>query len=1014
MSFYSLQSSFSAEVRDSKNNKLVEQYSLSYNSNNHMKNYNSEKRFYISSLLVVLFMTIGAGQTVLNGSNTPYDVDFASETTVLVEGNCEGQSYTFGEVGGVWITSNAEGDPANCDPGCAGGMGQSDNEFETSLYDITCLSDVSIDISWVYTGDLENELGGGGCATPCGIDRLEFYYDLDNAGPVLFDEIITCGDDLGSSNIGSLNGNTLKINVVSGTHTQTEIIEISNITISGLSGASAPNDDCGVADEVLAVGTNGPYNNDCATADGSFATCAAPQDEANIWFTYTPSPGVSQVEFALNAIGITDPAWEVLDGCGGTSIAESCSAASLTVDDCNTETAFTIQVSSELTNGGEFEIIVTEFMGPTVGLTSCVAGADITIDEMGSNNNINDCSVCVDDLFDLTALDPLDPEDGTWTYDWTDVGGGTYSGATISIAAATVSDHSGTWSLSVSDGSTCDPVVTMFDISVSELPEAIPASDLFTCLGADLAFSETGVDSDSWLWSGDMGATFDDNTANNPISNDVADGETITVEVTDINGCTASSSIIMALSPGVANDNCDDPIAATPTVVCAAESFNGDTAGACPEPIGGPASCMQNDNPTIWFEFTADAGSSSVSFSSVVGSFQVYEFACPPNTSVSGCIDTDQDVVVTPGQQYLISGTDAAGGTVSFDLTMNASPDNDDCGAAEPAAAGVTSGTTSCATEDTNFCAASGSHVVYYTYETGADPSTVLIEVAAGDAGDIAIEAWVDCSGADFDPLQDGCGASITLTCVPPATTITIPVGSADTQGGTFDLTITETAGGVANDDCSDPIAATPSTVCAPEPFGGDTNGACPEAASTAGCGQDTDPTIWFEFTADATATSVSFTNVVGNFQIFDFTCPPTTPIGVCVSGDADVVVTAGQQYLISGTDAAGGMVSFDLTMNASPSNDMCGDAVVLSAGSYDGTTGCATPDANFCSASGDHVVYHSFTTGTDVSSVTIDVSGVDATNVLLEIWTDCGGTDFDPNQDNCGLSIQYNCGSLS
>ena len=1083
-------------------------------------------------------MTIGVGQTVLNGSNIPYDVDFDTEAFTLdASFNCNGQSYTFGPVGNTWEISNAEG--VTCDLACGTWTGgQNDNTMQTIEFGISCLADVTAEITYSWTGDLNDPDDCPSGANGCGNDNLKFYYQLDGGGQVLIEDVATCNNDSGTSVSVPLNGDILEIFVEGGTQATDETIVIEEIILNGVVGTPPDNDDCGTDDVELTGSVTGEVNsgpgftNDCATPDVGFTACSGDQDEANVWFTYTTPLGVSQVEFLLMDAGITDPAMQVFtSGCGGTSVGEECAGSSIIVDDCNSQTTFTIQVGSSTLNFGEFEIVVTETLAPTPNLSSCTAGADIIIDEMGNNNGADDCEVCVDDAFDLTALDPNDPEDGSWTYEWTDFGGGTYSDPTISIGAATIADHSGTWTLVVTDASGCSAEST-FDMTVNGAPAVVLDDPGFpVCEGMDVNLSESGGDAESWMWTSDMTATFSPDNDENTVVSDLTDTEELIVTVTDAIGCTASDFIAVSLLPapanndcgneitatvgvtsgttdcanddanlcsdndhvvyfsfttteanatitiegdndtvvdawtdcasgtqfddtvtcaasvtiscvpagttliipvgsatgsegdfdltisesagGVANDSCDDPAPATPSDVCVAENFSGITTDACPEPLGGPASCMQNDNPTIWFEFTADAATTSVTFSNVMGSFQVIGFACPPNTGISGCISDDTDVPVTPGEQYLISGTDDAGaGTVSFDLTMNAAPANDMCADAEDTSAGggTASGTTGCATADGNFCAASGDHVVYYTYTIeGPGAVTLMIDLDAIDATDIAAEAWTDCGGTPYD-ASITCGTDLVLECVAEGTIITIPVGSADGGEGTFDITMTEIpSSGPANDLCGDATEITIDNPCEAVSASGTTVDACPETFS-AECTQDIDPTVWFTFTTLPGTTSAEFTNVVGELQIMT-DCPATTTLGDCITSDMGVTVDPSTQYWVTATVNGGeGDVSFDLALLEAPTNDNCTGPEDASSGAASGTTGCASADGNFCAASGDHVVYYTYTVaGPGAVTINIDVTAVDATDIAAEAWTDCAGTDFDDTID-CGTSLVLEC----
>jgi hypothetical protein len=63
----------------------------------------------------------------------------------------------------------------------------------------------------------------------------------------------------------------------------------------------------------------------------------------------------------------------------------------------------------------------------------------------------------------------------------------------------------------------------------------------------DIQFNEVGGDASSWNWSSSVAATFDDSSIQNPIVSELVDGEVITVDIIDAEGCTNSASAKIAL-----------------------------------------------------------------------------------------------------------------------------------------------------------------------------------------------------------------------------------------------------------------------------------------------------------------------------------------------------------------------------------------------------------------------------------------------------------------------------------
>jgi len=79
--------------------------------------------------------------------------------------------------------------------------------------------------------------------------------------------------------------------------------------------------------------------------------------------------------------------------------------------------------------------------------------------------------------------------------------------------------------------------------------------------------NETGGDAVSWSWTSSGSAVFDTSTSQNPTVTGFVDGEILTVEITDINGCTSSAQTTVTVNPlptVTAN--------ATATTVCTGDS----------------------------------------------------------------------------------------------------------------------------------------------------------------------------------------------------------------------------------------------------------------------------------------------------------------------------------------------------------------------------------------------------------------------------------------------------------
>ena len=922
-----------------------------------------ERKFWISLFMVIFLMTIGVGQTVLSGSNIPYDVDFSSEVTVLAEGNCTGQSYTFGESGGVWVINNAEGIPANCDPSCTSAGGMNDNEFETVEFDISCLTDVSIDIGWNYYGDLENPNGCPVGGLGCGEDGLALYYNLDGAGSVLIEDVETCGSNNGISSVGSLTGTTLRVNVIGGTQAVSEFIEIENITINAA--IITGNEDCVDAFEIM-DGSNAGLDNFCDAVDGV------------VWYFYE-STGDGAVQIDMTTNGGEPMITDVLLACGDTPPV-TLPAATFTQTCITAGTSIWIGVGDTDTPGDDaFDLEVTLISPP-----DDPADIDFTITEADGSD---DFIVCAGDDFDFGVIHASDPLDGTWTYDWEQPDGTIIMDmATINVTNADPAMHEGLWVVTVTDANGCTGTDEQM-ITVGEIP-VVNNTEIIACEiipGGGLADFQLEDAEDGASPTNIGGVSVDDAGTNNVLyfatsadANDVSitastisslynsGNTTIFVRVVDpVSGCFNVAEVILTVSEII------EPIVSSNLPVCPGEEVT----------------FMETAVLGIDTDWTGDMGAT---------------FTDNGMTTV-----TSSDL--TDGETITVTATDINNcvSTTSFVVVLDPAPDNNECSSAEETM-GTASGTTSCTSGDGNFCPASGDHVVYYSYTVvGPGAVTVTIDVAVDQATDIAAEAWTDCLGTPYD-ASISCGTNLVLDCVAEGTILVIPVGSTDGGEGTFNLTVSEApSGGPDNDLCDMATVITIDNPCEAVSVSGTTTGACPETF-IGGCTQNVDPTVWFTFTTLANTSSAEFTNVVGELQITS-ECPAVTTIDACVVGAGNVVLDPDTQYWLTATvNGDEGDVSFDIALLEASANDVCSAAQEVTGGAASGTTACASEDATFCGGT-DHVVYYAYTTIEENATIEITVVADGATAVIADAWIDCSGAQYDATV-GCGTTINLSC----
>ncbi len=124
--------------------------------------------------------------------------------------------------------------------------------------------------------------------------------------------------------------------------------------------------------------------------------------------------------------------------------------------------------------------------------------------------------------------------------------------ATLNPAEAGVGMYDITYTYTNDIG--CVGEVTVM-VEIYDQPAIMVSSNSPVCADESLQLVETGGAAVSWSWTSDGTATFDDTTAQSPVASGTSDGETFTVTITDINGCTATSSTTATiLSLPIAND----------------------------------------------------------------------------------------------------------------------------------------------------------------------------------------------------------------------------------------------------------------------------------------------------------------------------------------------------------------------------------------------------------------------------------------------------------------------------
>ena len=427
-----------------------------------------------------------------------------------------------------------------------------------------------------------------------------------------------------------------------------------------------------------------------------------------------------------------------------------------------------------------------------------------------------------------------------------------------------------------------------------------------------------------------------------------------------------------------ANDNCSGAIALTPTPSdCTQHDFAGDNTNACPDQVAGDGCDFTGSNMhSVWYSFDTDNDAEFVTITTDLtnATFALLD-ACGAPVIGGSCSTGGADLTdfpVTPNTTYyLLIGSDTEE-SFNIGITIKNIPDNDECAFAEDLLT-ATDGTNACANaEFGGSCSldANSPHEVYYTY-TNNNGANVDLEVTisgntntTGNAATgVSVLVMTDCSGTLYNNTNEFCntlGTQFTIECIEDGETIYLLVGSVDGEEGDFGLTVNEVVSTVGNDECSgaEDLVYTP---CVWDTYTGSNEFACFEDFIAAGCDYNTEPVVWFQFTATADATSVEFDNLItqgtGFMGLFDDTGDCDNPVeadgangSACISGAGPYGpfdITGGNTYLIAvGSSGGEGDISFDMKVNESPVHD---DPCAAGFDPEDLTDGVTFTDDNTC-----------------------------------------------------------------
>ena len=489
-----------------------------------------------------------------------------------------------------------------------------------------------------------------------------------------------------------------------------------------------------------------------------------------------------------------------------------------------------------------------------------------------------------------------------------------------------------------------------------------------------------------------------------------------------------------------ANNECTGAIAVTVYAdqsSCVPTSVNtvGATQSATP-----PTCAPSSSDDDVWYSFTADNDSMTVTASNFVGGFTSIGFAlysgtCGALTELACNFNAGTTMSftnLTPGTTYYLNtftqGTSFEG---TYDLCITSPPlppANDNCAgaisvgvAADLASCSPTNVSTIGATESTpaSSCAAGFADVWHQFTAT-----TTAISASATN--------YVGISGSAFE-LYSSCGAASLACGVTNFTGLSVGtvyyLRTIIAGTGTFDLCVYESPMPPANDDCSGAIPLTVAadiSLCAPTTA--NTAGATGATFTSACWSTSYDDDVWYSFTADTsfvfmTISNISVSGGTTGFSVLDacggteLTCAANSSTGIDSIGG----LTKGQTYYISvfytGTTNRG---TFDICLGNAPppppANDDCSGAIPLTV--YTGTNLCAPATVNTISAntasyssacwatSYDDDVWYSFTATNNYVFLSIFNKSVPSGEVGYSIFTaSCAGAELICGEDASGTT---------
>ena len=481
------------------------------------------------------------------------------------------------------------------------------------------------------------------------------------------------------------------------------------------------------------------------------------------------------------------------------------------------------------------------------------------------------------------------------------------------------------------------------------------------------------------------------------------------------------------------------------TITCGADNVNGTSLNNFQEAKGDnvfDSPCIETNEATVWYSFTAGDDIYIENTTSADLSIALYTGVCG-GLSLIQCDATGNlqlEDALTPGDTYFIQVAYPYGFDATFDFCVNSPlvPTPDDCATSEMLT--LVDGVTTDAVQMDNFgatsttesftpsligpCTTGSFSTIYYQFTIGGVGNTHVNinydETGASPIMNSQITVLLDCTAATAFNGYEWTGSTDENICL-MAGTYYIQIASCDADEGDYTLALTPNTP-PSNDECAaadlfnDPITMAPVAIVPPicEVYNvvGTTVNACPEATALGStCEFDTESTVWYTFTTNATATqeaeitlnpSGATPIVNGTFALLEGPCDGTL-VGTCQTDftEANIVLNPNTQYYIvvsQQSTGTTGTFDLDLEITSTPTNDECdlvNNPVIMDGTS--GTTICADGEVNYCGmpTTDDHQVFYQYTntTGGNVDlTVTFNpdvTNGMAATDISMIVLED-------------------------